>query len=315
MAIKVAEEWLNACSGCEISVVDMGERLLEILEHCEFVHMPVIMDHKYYGQLGTEEHLEIPEAHAGIITGGIRNEEHLEVAREMRKKCDRLIALGTCATHGGIPALANSYSTEDVLARYYSTETTDRPKTYPDQGVPAQLERCYALDEQIRVDLALPGCPPHPDTVYAALLGLARGEIPELPTKSVCDVCPAKREGKGGVGKLRRFLQSPVYESDKPLDEMRCFLEQGILCMGPVTREGCGGDNRTPRCISGRVPCRGCFGPVKPEGNQLLDMLNALASNNADLASLPEHISLLRFSGAHGRLQIQHSSEEEICRK
>jgi F420-non-reducing hydrogenase small subunit len=315
MTTKVAEEWLNACSGCEISMVDMGERLLEILEHCEFVHMPVIMDHKYYGQLGTSEHLEIPQAQVGILTGGIRNEEHLEVAREMRKKCDVLIAVGTCATHGGIPALANSYGTEAVLERYYSTETTDRPKAYPDQGVPEQLERCYALDEKIGVDLSIPGCPPHPDTLYAVLIGLVTGEMPDLPTKSVCDVCPTKRGGKGGVGKLRRFLQNPVYESERPLEEMRCFLEQGILCMGPVTREGCGGDAQTPRCISTRVPCRGCFGPVKPEGNQMLDMLNALASNSADITSLSEYTSLLRFSGTHGRLQIQHSSEEEICRK
>ena len=87
MTVKVASEWLNACSGCEISILDMGERLLQVLEIAEFVHIPALMDHKYFGQLGDGKHIDIPEADVGIISGGIRNEEHLEVAREMRKKC------------------------------------------------------------------------------------------------------------------------------------------------------------------------------------------------------------------------------------
>jgi len=315
MAVRVAEEWLNACSGCEISLVDMGERLLELLEQLELVHMPVLMDHKYFGQLGDRDHLEIPEAQVGILTGGIRNAEHLEVAREMRRKCDTLIAMGTCATHGGIPALANSFSTRELLDRYYSTETTDRPENIPDQGVPEQLERCYALEEKVPVDLSLPGCPPHPDTLYAALMGLVLRSLPELPGKSVCDACPTHREGKGALRRLRRFLQNPQYESSEPLDRMRCFLEQGLLCLGPVTRAGCGGEQKTPRCISARVPCRGCFGPVKPQGNQMLDMLNGLASNQIDIGSLPEHTSLLRFSGAHGLLRSPSADEEDPWQK
>jgi F420-non-reducing hydrogenase small subunit len=73
--------------------------------------------------------------------------------------------------------------------------------------------------------------------------------------------------------------------------------------MGPVTRAGCGGDNATPRCISARVPCRGCYGPVRHDGNQRLDMLNALASNGVDVSALAENQSMLRFSGAHHLLR------------
>jgi F420-non-reducing hydrogenase small subunit len=73
--------------------------------------------------------------------------------------------------------------------------------------------------------------------------------------------------------------------------------------MGPVTRAGCGGEGVTPRCIAARVPCRGCYGPVRQTGNQRLDMLNALASNGIDIQSLPESTSLLRFSGAHQLLR------------
>jgi F420-non-reducing hydrogenase small subunit len=306
MAARVAEEWLNACSGCEISVVDLGERLLKVLELVEFVHIPVLMDHKYYGQLGDGKHLHIPEADVGIISGSIRNSEHLEVAEEMRKQCKIIVALGTCATHGGIPALANSYENLEILDRYYSTETTDKADFRPSDGIPTLLDATYALDEKIKVDVYLPGCAPHPDQVFmglAALLGL----MPlALADKSVCDTCPTIREGKGQVKQLRRFLQAPHYGApDEPLDKMRCLLEQGLLCMGPVTKAGCGGDGVVPRCIIARVPCRGCYGPVEQDGNQLLGMLNALASNGIDIKSLPEYASLLRFSGAHHLLTPQ----------
>jgi F420-non-reducing hydrogenase small subunit len=303
MPVKIASDWLNACSGCEISIVDMGERLLDVLELVEFVHIPVLIDHKYLGQLGDQHHVNIPEAAVGIISGGIRNEEHLEIALEMRKKCQTIIALGTCATHGGIPALCNSHTTPDIVETYYTTVTTDKPDFIPDKGIPLLLDACYALDEKIRVDVFLPGCPPHSDQIFSALVDLLSGKSIELPNKSVCDTCPTVRQGKGQLRTLKRFLHNPLYNSpDEPLDNMRCLLEQGFLCMGPVTRAGCGGDKITPRCISARVPCRGCYGPVKHGGNQLLDMLNALASNGIDIRSLPETTSLLRFSGAHSLL-------------
>ncbi|MGC8494469.1 MAG: methyl viologen-reducing hydrogenase [Syntrophobacteraceae bacterium] len=311
MAVKVAQEWLNSCSGCEISIVDMGERLLEVLSLVEFVHSPVLMDHKYFGQLGGGNHLEIPEAKVGLVSGGVRNEEHLEVLAEMRKKCEVIIALGTCATHGGIPALCNSYSNEEILGRSFGTETTDPTDALPSEGVPPLNERCQALDEKIKVDVYLPGCPPNPDHIFAALVSLLGGKPVELPGKSVCDTCPTIREGKGQLKKLRRFLQAPQYGAPgEPLDKMHCLLEQGILCMGAVTRAGCGGEAVTPRCIAARVPCRGCYGPVRQNGNQRFDMLNALASNGIDISSLPESVSLLRFSGAHNLLRPSRKSKE-----
>lgn len=304
MTVKVASEWLNSCSGCEISILDMGERLLDVLQVAEFVHLPALMDHKYFGQLGDGRHVDIPPADVGIISGGLRNTEHVEVAREMRKKCNLIIALGTCATHGGIPTLANSFTNQEIMQRYYGTETTDQPEAHPGEGLPPLLACCMALDEKIKVDIYMPGCPPHPDHIFNALAALVQGGTPQLPDKSVCDTCPTRREGKGAVGRVRRNLQAPAYaDAAEPLDEMRCLLEQGFMCMGPVTRAGCGGDGITPRCISARVPCRGCYGPVRHDGNQRLDMLNALASNGIDVSQLPESISMLRFSGAHRRLR------------
>ncbi len=308
MPAKIASDWLNSCSGCEIAIVDLGERLLTVLDLVEFVHLPALMDHKYFGQKGDGDHLDIPEADIGILSGGIRNEEHLEVAREMRKKCKAIIALGTCATHGGIPALANSWDNKALLKRYYSTESTDPADFLPHDGVPPLLDACYALDEKIHVDIYLPGCPPHPDQIFEVLTAFLEGRSPQLRGKSVCDTCPTIRKGKGNLKQLRRFLQAPHMGSpdappDTPLNQMQCLLEQGILCMGPVTRAGCGGDNVIPRCIAARVPCRGCYGPVQQNGNQRLDMLNALASNGIDISSLPETTSMLRFSGAHHMLR------------
>jgi F420-non-reducing hydrogenase small subunit len=222
----------------------------------------------------------------------------------MRRQCKLIVALGTCATHGGIPALANDYTSLEILRRAFSGVTTDRPEAYPADGVPAMLDACYALDEKIKVDIYLPGCPPHPDHIFSALSSLAAGTAPALPSRSVCDTCPTIRKGKGELRHLRRFLQPPHYGGPgEALDQMHCLLEQGLLCMGPVTRAGCGGDGVTPRCISARVPCRGCYGPVRQDGNPLLDMFNALASNGIEHRSIPNPALLLRFAGAHHRLR------------
>jgi F420-non-reducing hydrogenase small subunit len=295
---------LNSCSGCEIAILNLGETLLDVLPHLEFVHMPVLMDHKYFGQTGGGDtrHLDIPSAAVGLVSGGIRNREHLEVAHAMRQSCQVIIALGTCATHGGIPSLINGFENEDLFERYYRTSETTDPHVNPsDEVLPPLLDRTYALDEKIKVDLYLPGCPPHPDQIAEAIVALLEGRPPHLPVKSVCDTCPTIRTGKGKVKKVRRFMENAYFEPGRPLSEMHCLLEQGFLCMGPVTRAGCAGAHgEAPRCLIARVPCRGCFGPVQHDGNQLLDMLNALASNGIDCASVTDSASLLRFSGSHG---------------
>lgn len=301
MGVSVAEEWLHSCSGCEIAILNIGESLIDILGLIDFVHIPVLMDHKYYGQLGDGKELEIPEAVVGIVSGSVANEEHLEVLEVMRKQCKVLIALGTCATHGGLPALMNSSGLGEGIRDTYSTSTTEDCQV-PTDIVPKPLDRVYALDEKVKIDIILPGCPPNPKLIAEVITALVEGRDPVLPGKSVCDTCPTKREGKGDVKEVRRFLQNAKFDSDKPVSDMRCLLEQGLMCMGPVTAAGCA-RRGTPSCISARVPCRGCFGPVLKDGNQMLDMMNALASNGIDFKSVVDRRSLLRFSGAHGLLR------------
>ena len=301
MGVRVAEEWLHSCSGCEIAILNIGEPLIELLGKIDFVHIPVLMDHKYYGQLGDREDLEIPEADVGIVSGGVANEEHLEVLEAMRRQCRVLIALGTCATHGGLPALINSWGMEEGIKNSYATRTTDRCRV-PTEVVPRPLDRVYAADEKVEIDLILPGCPPNPRLIAEVVTALIEGRDPVIPGKSVCDTCPAIRKGKGGVSRIRRFVANADYDPRQPVDKMRCLLEQGLMCMGPVTAAGCA-RHGAPSCISARVPCRGCFGPVRRDGNQMLDMLNALASNGIDFKSVVDRRSLLRFSGAHGLLR------------
>jgi F420-non-reducing hydrogenase small subunit len=303
MGVTTALEWLGSCSGCEIAILNIGEDLVPIItEALEIVHAPVLMDHKYFGQCGEGVTLTIPDAVVGIVTGGVSNHEHLEVLEEMRKKCKVLIALGTCATHGGIPALMNGQDRQKSWEEIYQTVTTDPGAKIPTIEVPAPLDRVYACDEKVKIDMQLPGCPPNPELIAEVIISLLEGRAPVLPGKSVCDTCPTKREGKGDVEKVKRFITNADFKPGAPISDMRCLLEQGYMCMGPVTAAGCA-KRGAPSCISARVPCRGCFGPVRKDGNQLLDMMNALASNGIDYKSVVDRRSILRFSGAHGKLR------------
>lgn len=313
MGVTTALEWLGSCSGCEIAILNIGEALVPIItEALDIVHAPVLMDHKYFGQTGEGLTLTIPEAVVGIVTGGVSNHEHVEILEEMRRKCTVLIALGTCATHGGIPALMNGQDHDKSFQEIYETKTTDPGQKLPTgDNVPALLDRTYACDEKVKIDMQLPGCPPNPALIAEVIFSLLESRPAVLPGKSVCDTCPTRREGKGDVKSIKRFITNAEFTPGAPIDEMRCLLEQGYLCMGPVTAAGCA-KLGSPSCISARVPCRGCFGPVRKDGNQMLDMMNALASNGIDFNSVIDPRSMLRFSGAHGMLRpVKKTVEEE----
>ena len=304
MPVKVAQEWFAICGGCEVTVLDVGEPLLDLLPELEFVHMPVIMDHKLFGQTGENSTADIPEADVGIITGGIRNEENRHLAELMRSRVKFLIAMGSCACYGGIPAMANQFALEDLYERVYrGNSTTDSGET-PKGAVPALLDRVYAVDEVVKVDLKLPGCPTTPDMFAGAVLHLLKGTPFALEEKSVCDQCPTLREKKS-VAALKRPLE-PIEGAGEPLETVRCLMEQGFLCQGPATRAGCGGmDGGAPRCIKAYMPCRGCYGPVRDDANPMVDMMGALSTIGLDPAQIPDRAAQFnRFAGAKGRLRV-----------
>jgi len=125
---------------------------------------------------------------------------------------------------------------------------------------------------------------------------LLTGKEFKLEEKAVCEDCPLKREKKA-ITTIKRPLEPA------PSNE-RCLLEQGFLCLGPATRTGCGGHEKIPRCIAGNFPCRGCMGPITFSGNQMVDMMGALATIGLDVKLIPDRFAFFnRFVGGHGILR------------
>lgn len=300
--LTVVEEWLNSCSGCEIAILNIGDALLDLLPGIQFVHIPVLADHKYYGQLGERTAMDIPEARLGIVSGGVKNSEHLEVLEKVRGRVDILVALGTCATDGGIPAMLNMYDDQQLRDFVYRTSPTTEPGPDPQgQHLPSMRPRCDALDQHVKVDLKLPGCPPHPDWIAAAVVALATGQdVPELPWRSVCDTCPTRRLGTRASQEVKRMLEPVEFDPEKPIKDMRCLMEQGFMCLGPVTRAGCAGkEGVAPRCISARMPCRACYGQVSDSAMPFLDYVGALSALGYDAARMPDKRGYLsRFNAS-----------------
>lgn len=191
---------------------------------------------------------------------------------------------------------------EDIYEKVYrGTHTTDAGDT-PQQDIPPLLDRVYAVDEVVKVDLKLPGCPTTPELFATAVTSLLEGKPITLSEKSVCDECPTIREKKA-VSSLRRPLES-VDGVGQPLNTVRCFMEQGFLCQGPATRSGCGGAEGTPRCIRAYTPCRGCFGLLREGANPMVDMMGALSTIGLDPKQILDRAATFnRFVGAQNRLR------------
>ncbi|MCK7511149.1 MAG: methyl viologen-reducing hydrogenase [Desulfobacterales bacterium] len=279
----------------------------------DIVHIPALVDSKYFGPAGRPE--------APLPAGGRRRPHQRRHPQRGAPgggatRCARSARSSSRSGPARPTAGSRRWPTPGPQARSWSGPSPPKPRTrpdaYPSDGVPALLESllCRGREDQGgHLPARLPAAP-RPGLQRPGRPGAGQAAR-ACPTQSVCDTCPTVRKGKGELKQVRRFLQAPHYQApDEPLDQMRCLLEQGLLCMGPVTRAGCGGDAVTPRCISARVPCRGCSGPVRHEGNQLLDMLNALASNGIDIKSIPNRALLLRFSGAHSSAQTDHPRKE-----
>lgn len=304
MGVKVAQEWLAICGGCEVTILDIGEPLLDLLPKLEFVHMPVLHDHKFFGQTGEGTKMEIPPADVGIISGSIHTKENEEVAREMRAKTKTLIAMGACACYGGVPALRNLFTVKDVFEKVYRGSVSTESGADPTAELPPLTDRVLAVSEVVKVDLQLPGCPTTPDIVVEALTALLTGAPFKLSDKSVCDECPTRREKKAAGGAaLKRPLQM-ICQQGADLAQTRCFMEQGFLCQGPATRAGCGGKLKTPRCVKAFMPCRGCFGPLRHDANPMVDMMGALSSIGIPPAQILDRAATFnRFAGGQNRLR------------
>lgn len=168
--ITVATTWLDGCSGCHMSLLDIDERLLALAERVEFVYSPLV-DTKH-----------LPESvDLGIIEGSVSSDEDLVKAREFRQHCKFLISLGDCAVSGNVPAMRNTFPLEAVLDRAYRENVQAHPQR-PVEGVPRLLETVLPLHAVVPVDLYVQGCPPRADAIWFVLQELIAGRVPD-PTQ------------------------------------------------------------------------------------------------------------------------------------
>ena len=280
---KFAMYWAAACGGCEIAVLEIKERILDVAAAFDIVFWPVAMDFKY-------KDVEAMEDGAITITlfnGAVRNSENEHLAKLLRQKSKVLCAFGACATMGGIPGLANISNRREIMDLVYTQEpSVDNPdRVFPQTSVtvaegeltlPELWDTVRPLNQVVDVDYYIPGCPPEAEQIWGVLSTVidilkTGGELPPKGTvlgateKSCCDECPRTKEEKKITGFIRPWEIIP--------DPEKCLLEQGIICMGPATRGGCGA-----RCVSAAMPCRGCYGPPPGVIDQGAKMLSTLAS-------------------------------------
>jgi NAD-reducing hydrogenase small subunit len=174
---KVATTSLAGCFGCHMSLLDIDERILQLVELIEF-HKSPINDIKQFST----------RCAVGIIEGGCCNEENVHVLLDFRKNCDILVATGDCATMGGIPAMRNNIPLVECLEEAYlngpSVHNPSR-KIPADPEIPILLNKVYACQDIVKVDYFLPGCPPPADTLWQALVALLTNKPVELPYQLV----------------------------------------------------------------------------------------------------------------------------------
>lgn len=278
---QIAFYWCASCGGCEEAVVDLAEDILKLVEQVEIVFWPIALDFKK----SDVEALSDGAITASFINGAIRLSEHREMAELLRKKSKYLIAYGSCSHLGGIPGLANLWDGRAILDYVYKeAPSVDNPEGIQPQPqlklegqeleLPEFWDTVKALDQVVEVDYYVPGCPPTPQVTKRAFETLLSGSLPPkgtvlgAGTRALCHECPLNKTKpeKIAIKEIKR-----VHEVIP--DPNLCLLAQGILCLGPVTREGCG-----TQCISAHMPCTGCFGPLERVRDFGAKGLSALAS-------------------------------------
>ena len=275
--LQLAFYWAASCGGCEIAVLDIDEKILDVINIADILFWPVAIDSKYKDVEAMEDnHIDVC-----FFNGSIRTEEQEHIAKLLRKKSKILVSFGACAVNGGIPGLGNVANKKQIFdVSYLNNPSTDNPKKItPKTSVnvkegkltlPDFYDTVKTLDQTVDVDYFLPGCPPTPDQIMTAVGAIAENKLPPKgsiigPMKSVCDECRFEKSEK----KIKEIKR--IYELEK--FEEKCLLEQGVICLGPASRGGC-----DARCLDANMPCTGCGGPTPNSLDQGAKMMSALAS-------------------------------------
>lgn len=296
--LKIAFYWAASCGGCEIAVLDINEKILDVTKLADIVFWPVAIDTKYKDvEAMADKYIDIT-----FFNGSVRNSEQEHMAKLLRQKSKILVAFGSCAHEGCVPGLANLTNKEGVFEQIYIKDKSNiNPKAVIPQtetnvkegklSLPEFYDTVKTLNQTVDVDYYLPGCPPPTKLIIAAIDAIATNNLPPkgsviAPLKALCDECPRKRDNKK-IGQIYR-----VYE--KAPEPEKCLLEQGILCMGPATRSGCGA-----QCINVDMPCTGCGGKAPNVPEQGAAMISALAS-------------ILGYDGVEGKEKYSTQEVEEL---
>ena len=295
---KVAFYWCASCGGCEESVVDLAERVLDVVAAVDIVFWPCAIDIK------TKEVQAMADGAIAVafINGAVRTEEQEHMAQLLRKKAGCVISFGSCSTHGGVPALANFTSKQEIFNRsYHHSPTVENPEGAEPKvsttvdghelRLPEFRHTVRMLSDVIDVDYYMPGCPPTSDNLFDAVNVILSGELPPkgstlTPNRALCDSCRLNetKPEEVEVPELRRVV-------DTVLDPETCFIAQGVVCMGPATRDGCGAT-----CIDGHMPCSGCYGPTDNARDQGAKMIGTLGGilEGEGRASVEKNIAEIR---------------------
>jgi F420-non-reducing hydrogenase small subunit len=261
MTVKVAFMQLSSCWGCHQSLVNAHLGLLSVLPSLEIVYWPAVVDFKHDSLVAREN----GEIVVGFIEGMIRTKQDLENTKLIREKSQLIIAFGSCACYGNVPGLANQWPIEEVQSRKFMEVESATTKRIPDQFVPGFENKVVNVDDIIKVDAYISGCPPRTEQIVGSILFLLGQKGFPMNEKAFCEDCVLKESG--------------------------CLLDKDILCYGPVTSIGC-----SLKCTSKGDPCVGCMGPAKVVSNKaskLLEMTKSLEPISiGDKKNLYEFLSL-----------------------
>ena len=320
---KLAMYWGSGCGGCEIAVLNIQENILIVDEVFDIAFFPCIADFKVKDVKG------YPDGYIDLclINGAIRNSENEEMAQLLRQKSKVLVAFGSCAYEGCIPGLSNLTSKEATFNTVYLDNPTidnpDRiipqPFTEVPEGlleIPVFYNTVKSLDQVVNVDYTIPGCPPEPHQIWTVLQAVVAaltqgadlppgGSVIGAGETAVCQECTLKKD----IKTIDRFYRP--YELLPETD--LCLLEQGLMCMGPATRSGCGA-----LCPQVGMGCRGCYGPMAGVEDQGAKMMTAIASvldvggPGQELAEIEQQLdevmdSIVDPAGTFYRFSMSHS--------
>jgi NAD-reducing hydrogenase small subunit len=170
--VKIGTCWLDGCSGCHMSLLDIDEGIVAVLKKADIVFGPLV------------DAQEFPEGtDVAVIEGAVSSQDDLKLAQKIRSRAKVVVALGDCAVTSNVPSMRNGIPTRKLLERVYVEGATEPNGGVPQDGVPPLLKQAVPLHDVIAVDVHVPGCPPKPNAILFALSELLEGRKPDLGSK------------------------------------------------------------------------------------------------------------------------------------